>query len=189
MKTKRFWKKAIIVFAAIIVIIAAVIGEANFIYIYHLETDDDTLLESYETKQEKCELIKSIPNDFIEEGKGINLQEIPDNIRYEIKNKSDRNIQFYYYIETESSSDSNPYKAWITLSKDYKVIEEKYGDIELDDFETYKNTQRKFDMFFAVWLAMAAILLLILGVYVILGIVWLILHIWIKISDKKKSRS
>jgi len=189
MKTKRFWKKAIIIFIVIILVIAAVWGGAVLIYNNHLKQDDATLLESYETKQEKCELLKSIPIDFIEEGKGINLQEIPDNIRYEIKNQSDGNIQFYYYIEPESNSDSNPYKAWITLSKDYEVIEEKYGDIELDDFETYKNNQKKFDMFFAVWLTMGAILLLLIGAWVILGIVCLILHIWIKISDKKKSHS
>lgn len=187
MKTKRFWKKAITILVAIIVISAAVKGLSELIYNNHLEQDDVALLESYETKKEKCELIKSIPNDFIEEGKGINLQGIPDNIKYEIKNKSDGNIQFYYYMEPYY--DSNPYKAWITLSQDYKVIEEKYGDIELDDFETYKNQQKKLDMILAVLYAMIVICLIAIVAYVVVGIVWLILHIWNKISKKKKSQS
>jgi len=186
MKTKRFWKKAIIIFVAIILVIATIWGGSVLIYNHHLKQDDETLLESYETKQEKCELIKSIPNDFIEEGKGINLQEIPDNIRYEIKKQSDGNIQFYYYIESENGYDSTPYRAWITLSKDYEVIEEKYADIELDDFEIYKNNQRKVDMLWAVWLT---IILLLIETVVILGIVCLILHIWLKIPKKKKSQS
>ena len=189
MKTKRFWKKAVIIFATIIVIIAAVIGGSVLIYNNYLKQDDAALLESYETKQEKYELLKSIPNNFIAEGKGINLQEIPDNIRYEIKNQSDGNIQFYYYIEPENSSDSNPYKAWITLSQDYKVIEEKYGNIELDDFETYKSKQIKSNMFLSVLYAMIVICLIAIAAYIVIGIVWLILHIWNKILKKKKSRS
>ena len=188
MKKKRFWKKAIIILVVAVFIIAAVIGLSNFIYTYHLKPDDATLLENYETKQEKCELIKSIPNDFIEEGKGINLQEIPDNIRYEIKKQSNGNIQFYYYIETESSSDSNPYKAWITLSKDYEVIEEEYG-IELDDFETYKNYQNNANMFLAVLYAILVICLIGISTLGLITIGWLILQLWLKISKKKKSRS
>jgi len=181
MKTKRFWKKAIIIFIVIILVIAAVWGGAVLIYNNHLKQDDETLLESYETKQEKCELLKSIPNDFIEEGKGINLQEIPDNIRYEIKNQSDGNIQFYYYIEPETRSDSNTYKAWITLSKDYEVIEEDYG-IELDNFETYKQKQEKMNLFLAYCLS-------IIIIWFAFFIIVLIAYITIRYINKKKSRS
>lgn len=144
MKTKRFWLKVFVVFLLIAVPVCGVKLVADQIYENYSKHDEVTLLEIYEVKKEKCELLRAIPNDFIEEGKGINLQEIPDNITYEIENKSDGNIRFYYYIEPYS--DSNPYKAWITLSKDYKVIEEEYG-IELDDFETFKQNQVRMDWF------------------------------------------
>ena len=108
---------------------------------------------------------------------------------YEIKIQSDGNIQFYYYIKPESSSASNPYKAWITLSKDYKVIEEKYGVTELGDFETYKNQQKNIAMYRAVLYAMLVICLIGISVIGVIAIRWLILQLWLKISAKKKSRS
>lgn len=181
MKNERFWKKILAVLLAITVLGVAIICVADVIYDCWMKSDEATLLESYESKKEKCELIKAIPNDFIEEDKGINLQEIPDNIRYEIKNNNDGNIEFYYYIEPESSSASNPYKAWIILSKDYEVIEEEYGNIELEDFETFKQKEERSDLFLAYWISAASIWMAFL---VIVLIAIITCHI-----KKKKSRS
>ena len=167
MKTKRFLKKAIIILVAIMVIIPSVIGVSDLIYSYYLEKDDASLLQIYEARKEKCELLKSVPIDFIEVGKGINLNDIPDNIKYEIKNQNDGNIEFYYYIEQESNSDANPYKAWITLSQEYEVLEESYGDIELDDFESYKNQQNKNDRMYAI---LIVILITCATAYIIVGL-------------------
>lgn len=181
MKNERFWKKILAVLLAITVLGVAIICVADVIYDCWIKKDEVTLLENYESKKEKCDLIKSISNDFIEEGKGINLQEIPDNVRYEIKNNNDGNIELYYYIKPESSSASNPYKACITLSKDYKVIEEKYGDIELDAFETFKQKEERADLFLAYWISAASIWTVFL---VIVLIAIITCHI-----KKKKSHS
>ena len=178
MKTKRFWVKAFVVFLLIAVPVCGVKVFAEQLYENYFKHDEVTLLENYEAKKEKCELIKAIPNDFIEEGKGINLQEIPDNIRYEIKNNNDGNIEFYYYIEQEVLSDSNPYKAWITLSQDYKVIEEEYG-IELDDFETFKKHQERMDWFASYLISVGFIIVAFVILFIAL----------IQARKKRESRS
>ena len=180
MKTKRFWLKVFVVFLLIAVPVCGVKLVADQIYENYSKHDEVTLLEIYEVKKEKCELLRAIPNDFIEEGKGINLQEIPDNITYEIENKSDGNIRFYYYIEPYS--DSNPYKAWITLSKDYRVIEEEYG-IELDDFETFKQNQVRMDWFGAYMCSIGS-----LCIVALVGILIAMLVFYIQDSKKKKSQ-
>lgn len=184
MKTKRFWKKAIIILFVIAFAGVGVKCWADVIYNNFMIRNDEELMISYKVKKEKHELLKSIPNDFIEEEKGISFQQIPDNIRYEIKNQSDGNIQFYYYIEPESSSDSNPYKAWITLSKDYKVIEEKYGVTELDDFETFKQNQIKIDWFGAYMFSFGS-----LCIVVLVGTLIAMLLFYIQDNKKKKSQS
>ena len=107
MKTKRFLKKAIIILVAIMVIIPSVIGVSDLIYSYYLEKDDASLLQIYEARKEKCELLKSVPIDFIEVGKGINLNDIPDNIKYEIKNKKDGSNKRYSSISINGKSGRN----------------------------------------------------------------------------------
>ena len=181
MKTKRFWLKVFVVFLLIAVLVCGVKLIAEQFYENYFKHDEVTLLEIYEVKKEKCELLRSIPNDFIEEGKGIIFQEIPDNIRYEIENKSDGNIRFYYYIEPYN--DSNPYKAWITLSKDYKVIEEEYG-IELDDFETFKQNQLRMDWVGAYMFSIGSLCIVAMGICTIAIIVY-----FIQEFKKRKSQS
>ena len=183
METKRFWKKVLIAFLIIVVCVSAIKLVANKLYEKQFERDEETLVEDYEIEKEKCELLRTIANDFIEEGKGINLQEIPDNIRYEIKNDNDGNIEFHYYIKPEYSSDANPYKAWITLSKDYKVIEEEYG-IELEKFEAFKKQQEKVD-----WVQSYAFSTIIVSIAILFVICIVYIVIDIQKLKKKKSHS
>lgn len=140
MKKKRFLNERNIIIVRIvlsIIVLAIAFGGSKLIYNIIGEKDEAKILEEYESQKERCELIKSLSN-CIQKGKGINIYQIPDNIRYEIKSQDDGNIHFYYCIK-DAKETSNPYYANIILSKDYEIIEEEYGcsKIEEKDFETY----------------------------------------------------
>ena len=150
MKEKRSLLKT---FEICLIIGSIVLGVSNTIVTFcDIGRNNVEIQNDYKTKKEKCELLRTIPSVCIEEGKGINTQEISNkDIKYEIYNDNE-NVIFYYYIEGENPR-KNPYKAKITLSNDYKIIDEKY-DVELEDFETFKKWCQVYDITGSVGIGM-----------------------------------
>lgn len=120
---------------------------------------------SYESKKVKCEMLKIIAQESIQEGVGINLNKISKDailriveqkleisidyskfsnydIQYNISNDGE-NIIFYYYLKNENTSGAK-YDAKITLSKDYRILKEEYG-IELESFDEYNEYNKHID--------------------------------------------
>jgi len=185
MKTKRFWEKALIILWLIVFAVALVEIFADVMYYNLMLGNDEKLMASYEAKREKCELLISIKNDFIEEGKGINLQEIPDNIKYEIKNKKDGNTEFYYYIEQKDPSAPNAYNVRITFSNNFEIIDEVYGFELEEDFETYKQIQYRYDRIESYIYAVMFLFMLISSVTLITLLIFFI----VRRNRNKKSHS
>ena len=136
MKTKRRRVKILMGCLVLIVAIAIVAVSSNIIYEKSLRLDDSVVRENYEAEKENYELLKTIAEDCIEEGKGINTQKIlNEDICFKVYNKGE-NIIFHYYID-EENFDNDPIKATITLSKDYKILDEEYAEIS-----SYENYER-----------------------------------------------
>ena len=168
MKVKRFLIRIIKVVLTLFLILFAIGVITNIIYDNIIGTDEISIQESYEIKKEKCELLRKIASDLIEEGKGINTKGITNinkDIKYKIYNDG-YDIIFYYYIE-EPNSSKHTYNALITLSNDYKILSEEYS-VEVEDYETFKHTiqftEKVISAMYALFIV-AIIVLIILGVY------------------------
>ena len=97
-----------------------------------LVSDDATIRQNYEAKQEKYEYINLVVKESIEEGKGIKIHQLSsEGIQYKIYNDGD-NIIVYYYVGRENDS----YKTTLTLSNNYEILHEEYT--EKENFEDYK---------------------------------------------------
>lgn len=180
MNGKRFLQKALKRVLTLLLILLA-IGIGTIIIYNNIASDEISLQEDYEIKKEKCELLRTISSNLIQEGKGINTQGITNkDIKYKIYNDGD-NIIFYYYIENNYSS-KNIYTARITLSNDYKILDEEYG-VKLEDYETYKHTVQ----FSEILLSAAYALFIVLVVYIISMVVYFIIRWWMESRSNKKT--
>ena len=128
--------------------------------------DDKNLMENYEDKKAKCELMESVRDNVIKENDRIYLENIQNSdIVYKIYNCStNNNIIFNYYIPHYE----NQYNVTITLSKEYKILDEK-TITKLEDYETYKKSILKTHKF---------ILIFMLGIGLIVSIVYLIMSLY-----------
>lgn len=153
---KRFFKKVLILFVFVIV--------TSIIY-NDIASSDLDMQEGYAVKKAKCDLLRTIASDAIEEGKGIDIQQISsENIRYKIHNEGE-NVFFYYYIEEEYSGESM-YNAKITLSNDFKILKESYS-IEIEDYEKYKCKLMIAEILLSVILAILSIVV-VCGICVVI---------------------
>lgn len=169
MKAKRFLLRTLVVLFSFLAI-----GVGTKIIYDNIASDEISFQEGYEIKKEKCELLRTIANDLIEEGKGINIQKITNkDVRYRIYNNDD-NIIIYYYIGPYTRE--NRYNAQITLNKDYKIIDEEYS-IEIEDYETYKHTMQFIET------VLSAIQVFIIGLIVF--IIYLVIALWVKCKENK----
>ena len=135
-------KRLLAVFLAIAIITVAY----NVIY-NNIATDDLTMRQDYETVREKHESLKMIANDSIEEGQGIQIDQLSKaGVQFKIYNDGE-NIILYYYIN-EKNGDEYPYKATITLSNDYEILDEEYS--EAAKFEDYKWATELIDHLLAI---------------------------------------
>ncbi len=154
MKKKRYWVKGFKKILALALIIVAIIVASNVIYDarYDNIAVDDEIKESYEIKEDKFKLLKTIAEDSVEEGKMIRINQISrEGIQYKIYN-SGENIILYYYID-EKINNEYPYTATITLSNNYEILDEEY--FELEDFDTYrekaKDSQKIYSFFIVLY--------------------------------------
>ena len=118
-------------------------------------TDEAIIMKDYEDKKQKCELMESVRDNVIKENDGIYLENMPsDDIIYKIYNCStNNNIIFNYYIPHYE----NQYNTTITLSKEYKILDEK-SITKLEDYESYKKSQEETTMLqFIIMLIIGAI--------------------------------
>lgn len=179
MKVKRFLLKVLKGVLTLLLILLVIGVGTNIIY-DNIASDEISLQEGYEIKKEKCELLRTIAGDVIEEGKGINTQGITNkDIKYKIYNDGD-NIIFYYYIVEQYSSEIN-YNARITLSNDYKILDEEYG-VELEDYETYKHAMQFLEILISAMLA----LLIVVIVYGISMGAYFVMRWWMRCRRNKK---
>lgn len=134
------FKKKIIFAFFIIVIDIYVFGFSKEIT-YNTFYNENRISEAYEIREQNCKILKDVRNQAIQNN-SINLNTIDiSQITYSIYSK-DKNIIFYYYI-IDDTSDKKTYNATITLSKNFKVLEENYS-LEEEPFDTYKSDCIKF---------------------------------------------
>lgn len=133
-------KRFFIVFLIFLTVLMVVILNNT---IFWTKTNQQELISKYQIKKEKCEMLKEVARETIQEGVGINLKKIPENgVQYDIHNSDDnKQIIFYYYLEDDPNRE---YNATITLSNEYKIINEEYS-VELESFDEYVKTYKKLD--------------------------------------------
>lgn len=176
MKTKSY-------LAVLMILSFLVISVADNVFYNKIATDDTTIRQNYEAKQEKYEFLKEIARDAIEEGNGIEINQFSrEGIQYNIYNEGE-NIIVHYYID-EKIGDEYPYKATITLSNDYEILEEKY--VEKEEFEDYKQGIQLAEK----WLSLAYAIMALLVMYIVYFIFYFAYHAtkW-AISPVKKQKS
>ena len=181
MKTKRNWRRVLKRLLAVALSVAIIAVAYNVIYNI-IATDDLTMRQNYETVKEKHESLKMIANDSIEEGQGIRIDQLSKaGVQFKIYNDGE-NIILYYYIN-EKNGDEYPYKATITLSNDYEILDEEYS--EAAKFEDYKWTTELIEHLFA----MAGGFFIFAALYFVLCISQTIYHLikW-AINLKKKPK-
>lgn len=133
MVKKRFALKLFILLLFLSLSVITVIVSSKIIF--KRMQNGQKMITNYETKKEKCELLKDIAKETIQEGVCIDTRKISNNeVRYRIYNDNER-ILFYYYLQDGSTTD-NSYNAVITLSNEYKILDEKYS-VEIESFEEY----------------------------------------------------
>ena len=92
---KRFISKQLIRIFAIIFSVVTVIFSSKIIFNY-LQNEQE-MISSYETKKQKCDLLKEIRNECIKEGIGVDTIRISnDEIQYCIYNNNESIIFCYY---------------------------------------------------------------------------------------------
>lgn len=174
MKTKRNWGRVLKRLLAVALALAIIAVAYNVIYNI-LATDDLTMRQDYETVKEKHESLKMTANDSIDEGQGIRIDQLlKAGVQFKIYNDGE-NIILYYCIN-EKNGDEYPYKATITLSNDYKILDEEYS--EAAKFEDYKRTTESIEHMVALAIAMfifvALYFVLCIGQEIYYAIKWVI---------------
>lgn len=93
-----------------------------------MPNDKNVYQEFYLEEISNCELLESVAKEVIIEGEGFAFDKIDtEKVGYEITPNGE-NIEFYYYLkDTYNDEHSYTYRATITLSKDYEIIEEEYS--------------------------------------------------------------
>lgn len=145
--------------------------------------NEQEMINSYETKKEKCELLKDIAKESIQEGIGIDTRNISsDEVQYRIYNDNE-SIIFYYYLQ-DASTTEHRYNATITLSNEYRILKEEYS-IEIESLDEYIKSYNSENRFLSVMCG----ILFVLVFYYLLYILVLIISFLLKICiDKKKKK-
>lgn len=142
--------------------------------------NEQKMISSYEIKKEKCELLKDIAKESIQEGVGINTKKIPsDKIQYRIYNDNE-NIIFYYYLRDDSTA-KHKYEATITMSNEYKILNEEYS-IEMETLDEYIKAYNVVNRFLSVMLS----IMLVYCIYILIFIILLLLKVCVDIKRKKQ---
>jgi len=184
MNIRRRWVKVLMRFFLVILIITVVAIGSDIIYENFLKPDDSAIQERYNVQKEKFDLLKRIAQDCIEEGKGIDTQKILyKDIYFNLYNKGE-NIIFHYYID-EENSDRDSIKATITLSKDYKILDEEYA--EISSYKKYKRGQQFVQRYLSVLFALLVCLAVCIIGLIIGRIYWAVKWL-IKFFKRKKSQ-
>lgn len=174
MKTKRNWGRVLKRLLAVALSVAIIAVAYNVIYNI-LATDDLTMRENYENVKAKHESLKEIAENSIEEGQGIRIDQLSKaGVQFEIYNDGE-NIILYYYIN-EKNGDEYPYKATITLSDDYEILDEEYS--EAAKFEDYKWSSEflvhLLSLFTAMFIFVVLYFVLCIGQGIYYAIKWVI---------------
>lgn len=173
-------KKRFITLFVIILTIVAVIISSNVIF--NRMQNEQEMISSYEEKKQKCELLKDIVNQSIQEGIGIDTRKISnDEIQYHIYNDNE-SIIFYYYLQDDLTTEHR-YNATITLSNEYKILKEEYS-IEIESFDEYVESYNRVYRFLSVLDAF----LFVNCFYLLIGIFVIIISFLLKICIHKKKK-
>lgn len=162
-RKKRFIPKLfVIILSIVLVIISSKV-------IFNKLQNDEEMMNYYQIKKERCEFLRHVAEETVENGKGINTKKIPnDEIQYRIYN-DEENVIFYYYLKDVEASD-NKYDAKITLSNEYSIIKEEYG-IEIESLNEYIRLYKYGNKVISVVLAIA----FVIGIYVVIGILFILI--------------
>lgn len=182
MKGKKWFvsERFIILFVIILTIVAIIIS-SNVIF-NHMQNEQE-MISSYEDKKQKCELLKDIANESIQEKIGIDTRKISnDEIQYRIYNDNE-SIIFYYYLKDDSTSEPR-YNATITLSNEYRILQEEYS-IEIESFDEYIKSYNRVNRLLSVMYAT----MYVIGFYMFIVILVIIISFLLKICiDRKKKQ-
>lgn len=164
---KRFISKLFIILFVIILTVVAVVISSKIIF--NNSQNEQEMISSYETKKEKCELLKDIASESIQEEIGIDTRKISnEEIQYRIYNDNE-SIIFYYYLQDDSTTEHR-YNATITLSNEYRILREEYS-IEIESFDEYAKSytreNRVLSIIYGILLVLCLYLLILLLVMVI----------------------
>lgn len=183
---KRFVLKLFIILLAISFSVVAVIVLSKIIF-GELQNEQE-MMSNYETKKEKCELLKDIAKESIQEGVGIDTRKIPNDevqygVQYRIYNDNE-NIIFYYSLQDDSTNEHDLYNARITLSNEYKILEEEYS-IEIESLDEYIESYNLESRYISVTLSIILVLCFYLLIVILIIIIIFLLEICIMIKKKK----
>lgn len=177
---KRVISKLLKVILLIFVSVLTVVIASNIMFTKI--QNEQKMISSYAIKKEKCELLKDIAKESIQEGVGINTKKIPsDKIQYRIYNDNE-NIVFYYYLRDDSTA-KHKYEATITLSNEYKILDEEYS-IEIETIDEYIKSYNVVNRFLSVMLS----IILVCCIYFLIIIILLLLKVCVNIKRKKQQQ-
>ncbi len=180
-RKKRFISTLAIILVAILLSIVTVIISSRIIF--EKLQNEQKIMNSYENKKEKCKLLKDIARESIQEGVSIDTRKIfNDKVRYNIYNDNE-SIYFYYYLQ-DDSTDQNTYNATITLSNDYKILEEKYS-IEIESLDEYIKSYSLGNKVFSILCGILILLACYFFICILVFIATLLLKTYM---DQKKKR-
>ena len=161
---KRFISKSLIILLAIFLSVVTVIGLSKIIF-KEMQNEQE-MMKNYESKKEKCQLLKDIGKESIQEGVGIDTRMIVnDEVQYQIYNDNN-NIIFYYYLQ----DDSETYNATITLSNEYRIIKEEYS-VEIESLDEYIKSYNSGNRFLSVMYGIIVVLLIYIVICVLILII------------------
>ena len=160
MKNERHSRK---LFKLLITTIALFLIGYGFFY-SKIAIDDEAIRQCYETIKEKQEFLKTISSDVVKEYEGIEFKQFSETeIKYNVYADGE-NITVCYYID-EKNGDEYPYKATITLSNEYQILDEQYPEIE--HFEKKKKSIKFFEKLLSfIYASVATALVVFLVFYV-----------------------
>lgn len=175
-KRNRFIVKvAVAVLILIFVVIFIGISSKD---IFNKISNENEMINSYNIKKEKCDLLQSIVNDVIDED-GIHINKIPvDKIKYNIYDE-DENIIFYYSLREEQTN-THKYYATITLSNRYQILDKNYS-VELETFDEFVESNISANKISSVLLAICRLLFICMIICIIALIVEIIFAIYEKV--------
>lgn len=169
--------------ASIVVIISIWIG-SKMIYqeMEKKNQSENFVLNKYETRCKNAELLQSLPQKVIEEGKGINIKKIPAEIQYSLYKEKDKVIFCYSLGE---NTGENEYRATITLSENVEILEEEYKFQE-QTLSEYTRVYNRINRFLAVSISTLIVLIVLGTILLVIGIVSGIRHIRKYMREKNK---